>query len=187
MLYQGVDKNMEEELGARLKSLRLKNKKTLKEISEKTNLSISFLSQVERFKSSVTLASLKKIADALDVTPSFFFDLNEETHPYITKQKEEYNFTNSPFIYIDLSKDIEKPIFEPALVVLSSGEINNYPYSHKGQEFIFVLKGTLSIILNDKKHYLVKGDSVHIDSSMKHIWFNETNMLVEILIVSSLN
>lgn len=51
---------METDLGKLIKALRVGKRKTLKQISEKTELSISFLSQVERGKSSITLESLKK-------------------------------------------------------------------------------------------------------------------------------
>lgn len=60
-------------IGAKIKSLRKERKLTLKQIADQTNLSISFLSQVERSKSSITLESLKKISEALGVNPSYFF------------------------------------------------------------------------------------------------------------------
>jgi transcriptional regulator with XRE-family HTH domain len=50
-------------IGEKMKSLRKERKLTLKSLAEQTGVSISFLSQVERGKSSVTLESLKKIAD----------------------------------------------------------------------------------------------------------------------------
>lgn len=45
---------------------------TLKNLSEKTNLSISFLSQIERGSSSLAITSLKKIADAFGVPITYF-------------------------------------------------------------------------------------------------------------------
>ena len=46
-------------IGEKMKSLRKERKLTLKSLAEQTGVSISFLSQVERGKSSVTLESLK--------------------------------------------------------------------------------------------------------------------------------
>ncbi|MDE0583516.1 helix-turn-helix domain-containing protein, partial [Planococcus sp. A6] len=57
-------------IGTTLKKLRKERKLTLKQLAQETGVSISFLSQVERGKSSVTLESLRKIADALHVDPS---------------------------------------------------------------------------------------------------------------------
>lgn len=64
---------MNDLIGVKIKSLRKERKLTLKQIADQTNLSISFLSQVERSKSSITLESLKKISEALGVNPSYFF------------------------------------------------------------------------------------------------------------------
>ena len=60
-------------IGSRLKELRKQQKMTLKELAEGAGVSISFLSQVERGKSSVTLESLRKISEVLGVNPSVFF------------------------------------------------------------------------------------------------------------------
>ena len=82
-------------IGKILKELRKERKLTLKDLAEQTNVSISFLSQVERGKSSVTLESLKKIADALTVNPTVFFP--DSTHA------EELEEIRQQFYYKDLS------------------------------------------------------------------------------------
>ena len=69
-------------VGITLKSLRKERKLTLKDLAAETGVSISFLSQVERGKSSVTLESLKKIADALSVNPSVFFAKDDVQDDY---------------------------------------------------------------------------------------------------------
>ena len=48
-------------LGIKIKEIRTKRHMTLKSLAEKTDFSISFLSQLEHGKSSATLESLKKI------------------------------------------------------------------------------------------------------------------------------
>jgi len=73
-------------IGEKIKQLRKEKKLTLKEIAEETDLSISFLSQVERMKSSLTLESLKKISEVLQVTPSYFFATStDQTQPTIIR------------------------------------------------------------------------------------------------------
>ena len=57
-----------------IKTLRLERKLTLKEMSERTDLSVSFLSQVERGESSPAITSLNKIANALEVDITYFFN-----------------------------------------------------------------------------------------------------------------
>lgn len=61
-----------DEVHEKIKNLRMDSKLTLKELSEKTELSSSFLSMIERGSSSLTITSLKKIADAFEVDISYF-------------------------------------------------------------------------------------------------------------------
>ena len=58
-----------ESVSNKIRKIRRENNITLKELSERTDLSVSFLSQFERGVSSITLVSLKKIAEALNLTP----------------------------------------------------------------------------------------------------------------------
>ncbi|WP_197249584.1 helix-turn-helix domain-containing protein [Cytobacillus firmus] len=66
-----------DEIYKKIKDLRLQNGYTLKELSERTDLSISFLSQVERGTTSLAITSLKKIANVLNVKISEFFEYDK--------------------------------------------------------------------------------------------------------------
>ena len=77
---------MTEKLGEKIKTARLAKKMTLKELAEKTQLSISFLSMVERGLTSAAVVSLKKIAEALDMDLSAFFEKTED------EQKNGFGF-----------------------------------------------------------------------------------------------
>jgi transcriptional regulator with XRE-family HTH domain len=54
-------------IGESIRSLRKEKELTLKQMSRRTGLSVSLLSQIERAESSASLSSLYKIAAALDV------------------------------------------------------------------------------------------------------------------------
>lgn len=178
---------MSDKLGSRIKQLRLKRNLTLKDISEKTNLSISFISQLEHDKTSATLESFKKISEALGVSPSYFFP-PLETEPQSTVVRsvlEDMNFEENSFIYRDLKGMMENPLFMPILVVLYPGDNRGNNFTHKGQEFLYILEGTLTVIINDKKLILEPHDSIFLDSSEPHYWQNHTQELVKFLCVSA--
>ena len=61
-------------IGARIRSERKRQNLTLKQVAEKTRLSVSLLSQIERAESAASVASLYKIAAALNVSLQAFFD-----------------------------------------------------------------------------------------------------------------
>lgn len=176
---------MDNNLGFSIKDLRLNKRMTLSEVSKKSGLSISFLSQVERSKSSVTLTSLKKISEALEVNVSHFFNLQEKNSASIVRKqdREEQPYQEVNFSYSNLSGNIQNPIFEPIIATLLPGENQKKPYSHKGQEFLYVLEGVLKVILDNEEELLYPGDSLHIESAKPHAWFNDSNEPVKLLIV----
>ena len=57
-------------------------------------------------------------------------------------------------------------------------------YQHEGEEFLYVLEGVLTLIINGVKHQLYPGDTAHFASRSEHIWGNETNRIVNVLIVN---
>ncbi len=81
------------ELGEKLKTLRLQNRLTLVELAEKSGVSKSLLSRIERGRSVPTITTIQKIASALGIILSDFF-ANSETEP------------STPFANIDPSNSI---------------------------------------------------------------------------------
>lgn len=175
-----------DDIGRLIKKLRLEREMTLKDVAEKTGLSIGFLSQVERNKSSITLQSISKISDALEVSRSYFF--KDETEPTRIKQnnrQQKFKFHNSNFVYQTLSGDLNNPTFEPMHVVLLPTTSHVSASTHSGQEFVYVLEGTLTVIIENEETDLEAGSSFHIDSTTPHTWYNNTSDPVRLLYVYS--
>ncbi|EGA88485.1 DNA-binding protein [Planococcus donghaensis MPA1U2] len=164
-------------IGVTLKSLRKERKLTLKELAEQTNVSISFLSQVERGKSSVTLESLRKIADALNVDPSLFF-ANET-------EKTDWESRLEKFHYKDLSHGVKEANLVPMLVIMKPAESEGNPFAHSGYEFLFVLDGVLTVEVDGERTELTERQSIMFDARKRHYWFNLTEHDVQFLLVSS--
>lgn len=172
---------MEENLGGLVKEIRKQQKMTLKNLAEETGLSISFLSQLERGKSSATLNSLKKISLALDVSPGLFFKEQTDATSKAVKSMESANIQ---FSYEDLSGKMKNPAFTPMFIKLKPGSNEGESFSHAGQEFLYVLKGTLTLQMEDTVHTLKPHESIMFDSNQKHYWYNYTEQNVEFLCVA---
>lgn len=164
-------------IGNILKAIRKERKLTLKELAEQTGVSISFLSQVERGKSSVTLESLKKIADALNVNPTMFFPENMNT--------EELDKRRQQFYYKDLSCGQWEASYAPILVTLQPGENEGNALSHGGHEFIFVLEGTLTVVIDEEKQELQEQQSIMFNANKSHYWYNYSDKTIRFLVISS--
>ncbi|HLS20748.1 MAG TPA: cupin domain-containing protein [Bacillota bacterium] len=178
---------MSEQLGERIKQLRLEKNLTLKEVAEKTGLSISFISQLEHDKTSATLESFKKISEALGVNPSYFFTTPHTDTPstVVRGALEQADYEKNAFIYRDLKGAMENPLFNPILVVLHPGDNRGNNFTHKGQEFLYVLEGTLTVLLNEQKFTLEPNDCIFLDSSKPHYWQNHTDEPVKFLCVAA--
>lgn len=188
-LYQWKwGENVKREIGQKIKELRLAKELTLKDLSEKADLSISFLSQVERGIASIAVTSLEKIAQVLDVDLAFFFTLPQkhETNIMRSYEQEVFSVEESRFYY-RLASDIDGKVLEPMLINLlpnqSREEIS--PYSHKGEEFVYVLEGVLTVFMCEEEYKLNPGDSIHMLSTVPHEWANFTNKLVRVLCIST--
>ena len=82
------DVSTEIDVGERLQALRRFRRCTLREIAQRSGLSESFLSQVERGRSSASIASLRRIANALGVSMADLFEPNDLPGPRVLRRDE---------------------------------------------------------------------------------------------------
>ncbi|MEI3612437.1 helix-turn-helix domain-containing protein [Pseudogracilibacillus sp. SO30301A] len=175
---------MKDTLGANIKALRKKNKMTLKTLASRTGFSISFLSQLERGKSSATLESLKKISLALGVNPGYFFDEADEEERIVRSGAQEREQMEKHNIYYkSLAKSMDNPAFSPLLVVLKPDQNEGNLIKHSGQEFLYVLEGQLTVQIGEDIYVLNPSESIMFDSSKEHYWYNYTDEDVKFLCV----
>lgn len=165
-----------EHIYKKIKSLRLNQGMTLKDLSKETDLSVSFLSQIERGSSSLAITSLKKIADAFNVTMSYFFD-EIENNNYALKEEEQklFKLEGSNVKHIRLAGKFPERNLEPMKVSLPPSQSYIEQYSHPGEEFYHILEGIVIFKIEDKEYVLNKGDSIHFPSNKVHQWKNPTS------------
>lgn len=180
---------MNKEIGEKINELRSSKGMTLKELGDMANLSVSYLSQAERGLTSITINSLKKIAQALDVDLRYFFTPPESRRPMIIRSYEHeiIRIDESKLIYHNLGSDIPDRQLDPMIVTIlpTQNAEEVIPSEHQGEEFVYVLEGIFTILLEDNQYDLYPGDSIHIPSTTPHNWVNFTNKLVKILSVST--
>lgn len=172
-----------EHIYERIRQMRVMQNMTLKQLSELTGLSVSFLSQVERGESSLAITSLQKIAEALGVPITQFFE--DYSNPNFTVRVEDrrpFQLEGSDRTYCRLAGDISARELEPLLVVLKPGEEPPIAYSHPGEEFYFVLEGVASFEVDGKEYCLSEGDSFHIPSHLSHTMWNPSQAGQTVLI-----
>lgn len=180
---------MTEDIGKKIKELRSSKNLTLKDLSAKTNLSIGFLSQLERGLTTIAIDSLNNIAKALGTNLSYFLeDLKCNKKTIIRSyEKEVFQVYNNQFIHYHLTNDLESKNLLPRLIEIlpTNSKEKVTSYQHEGEEFIYVLEGILTLFMDNEQHELYPGDSAHYNSNVPHNWGNYTNKTVKILAVNT--
>lgn len=163
-----------DEIHNRIKALRIERNLTLKEMSDQTGLSLSFLSQIERGASSLSISSLKKISDALGIHINYFFEEELEKQTFVVRSNDHHPFTTikGSQTYSRLTGQFNNRRLEPLKVTLPPGMHEEHSHSHNGEEFYYVLDGEVVFYLNREKYHLYKGDTIHFPSNLIHQWEN---------------
>ena len=156
-------------LGRRLRELREGRRLRLRDIADRTGLSESFLSQLERGRTNASVASLLKIAEALDSSVADLFD-DQGGRPRVLHKIERPTITFG----IDARKFKLTPRPLENLEVFTAtigpgGSSGAEAYSHGDSEELFlVISGELDLQLGDAVHRMGPGDSICYRSSVMH-------------------
>ena len=138
---------MNKNIGELIKQKRTENKMTLKDISEATDLSIGFLSQLERGLTSIAQDTLKKVAKALNVEMTYFMDQPKSKEKVVLRsyEKEILRIEGGSIIEYLMTNMVTQAEMLPKLVeILPQKEVEeSLTYSHEGEEFVYVLEGIL--------------------------------------------
>ncbi len=163
------------EIGEKLKTFRLANRMTLKQLGSKAGCTDAYLSQLERGRANPSIMILKKIASALQRKVVDFFLENETgENEVVLKEKERVNinFKRGDAKIQMLVRNIQNKRMQPFYTTIEPGGGSEGSYSHIGEEFGIVLKGKLEIDLNGKSYRLKKNESFYFSSQEPHSWSN---------------
>ena len=167
-------------IGEKIKNIRESKNLTIDEVEERSGVRRGQIERIENNIELPSLAPLIKIARVLGVRLGTFLDDHTELGPVISRAKncEAQNairFTNDSKIsrkhmeYHSLSQDKAGRHMEPFLIDIEpSGEAEFTPSSHEGEEFIYVLEGTIEVVYGKEKYILEAGDSIYYDSIVAH-------------------
>jgi len=151
-------------LGKRIKNRRTELGLSLRALAEKTNLTASFLSQLERGITSSSLKSLQRIADALNVPLLYFLSDKSNASPVVRAGSRSRLDLDGNMVSYELLSPDRNGKLEALMRALKPGsEIIARPLSVETEQMIFVLDGSLLVVLKDKEHTLNAGDSIYFN------------------------
>lgn len=169
MREQPVEKMHEDEhhghsIGQRVKGWRTANDLSLRKLAQMTGLTASFLSQVERGQANPSIGTLRRIADALEISIlSFFVEPPNEDPVVHENARPKVTFPGVGLSYEMLTPKSARRI--EALIGRISAGVEGFvrPLREPTEECILVLSGALAIELETGLYTLNPGDSICFD------------------------
>ncbi|MBE5776960.1 MAG: cupin domain-containing protein [Clostridiales bacterium] len=158
------------DIGEKLRQLRLQRNLTQEEMADRCELSKGFISQVERDLASPSIATLTDMLECLGSNlREFFSDRHDEKIVFSESDmfvKEDEEILRGSITW--LIPSAQKNSMEPILVHLDAdGQTQEIP-PHEGEEFGYVLSGTIVLHLGGKQHKVRTGESFSIHPGASH-------------------
>jgi transcriptional regulator with XRE-family HTH domain len=174
-------------VGERLRELREGRNVSMRALATMSGLSANALSMIERGKTSPSVSTLYKLADALGVPVTAFFGRQSERQNVILVKADSR--TRVPFargVWEGLGGEKFTGRVEPFVLTLESGASSGpHSMAHTGHEFIFCLRGQLEYMVEKQVHQLEAGDSLLFAAQLSHRWRNPGNTVTNALLVLS--
>ena len=179
-------------LGERVRIVREKRELSLRDISQRTDIHVDVLTQIEKGDITPPLGRITKLAKSLEMKIGYFIS-GEGKKAYTVVKKADRKVISRfdskkverfGYEYESLAPHKRDRHMEPFLMTLAPSEIEDERSSHEGQEFIFVLEGKMEVRLGDESHILEEGDAIYYDSTVPHLarcYGNEATRILAVL------
>lgn len=149
-----------------LRDKRKKMKLTLKELSEQTGLSVSYLSLLERGRNSPTVESLNKVCGALELTLSDLIEKATRPENIVVKaDQRRVIFSSDGYLYEAAS---ENPNRMNCIVMTIKDSITHPSAPHVADEIGYIISGSILMTIDGVDYNLAEGDCILIKAHLAH-------------------
>lgn len=160
-------------IAQRIKDLRTQRNLTLADLAKSTGFSKGLLSKIENNQVSPPIATLSTISKSLGVRIGYFFKEDESEKRAVVFTKRDKGIpvvqdgSKFGYTYEALALDKVDKLMEPFLLTVKHGDKADY-FQHKGDEFIYMVKGKMRFEIGSENYVLEEGDSLYFDASIPH-------------------
>jgi transcriptional regulator with XRE-family HTH domain len=172
-------------IGKKISTLRELKKIETEDLAQKTGLSVKQLNSIESGVSLPSLGVLIRVTRALGIRIGTLLDDTIKEGPAIIRSNEVWsassfstseNENREHLNFFSLAPNKAGRHMEPFLIdIIPNEKSRQSKSSHEGEEFIYVLDGTVIIHYGNDIFKLEKGDSIYLDSVVSHLVTTDTN------------
>jgi transcriptional regulator with XRE-family HTH domain len=157
-------------LGARIRSLRQARRLTLRDVAERAGVTESFLSQVERDVTSPSIATVHRIARALDLSIAQLFAQDADTGRVVRREaRRRVEYPGLKAVDEFLTSNVAGRLQVIMSTIEAGGGTGAEPYTHESdEETVIVLAGVLDLWVGDEHYVLREGDAITFPSRIPH-------------------
>jgi transcriptional regulator with XRE-family HTH domain len=169
-------------MGKRLKEIRAKKGLDLDYLANETGFSADYISRVEKGEIIPPVATILRLSRALEIDSGIL--LKEEKAMADRRKAEDFKKRTEDYSYQTLTPEaLHKHLKAFKVFIDPVSDHKGVSYQHEGEEFIYVIKGTLEVTVGDNKSVLGPEESVHFNSSIVHKLRNLSSEKAEMLVV----
>jgi transcriptional regulator with XRE-family HTH domain len=168
-------------VGALIRARRRQQQMTLMDLGAVADVSVGYLSQVERDHATPSLGTLAQIARALGVSVEYFVAA-PAPHNALTRAGERNRFSidGSSIVYERLGADFPGNQLSSFVMLVPPG-YRSETVAHEGEEILYVLEGSITQRLDGEEMVMSAGDSLHFRGNRPHSWSNHTDQPARLL------
>lgn len=160
------------ELGMKLRTLRRRTGLGVNAAARQAKISPGFLSALERTRCNASVATLQRLAATYGTTVVDLFEKAPKKPARLVRPHETRILQTHSGVRMELLAD-GTTMLQCMLFRVAPGAGSDGAYSHQGEEFIYMLEGSLELWLDEIEcHALETGDSFWFESSLGHRWYN---------------
>ncbi len=159
------------DIGARIRRIRNEQKRTLQDIADVCGFTKSLLSKIETGKVTPPIATLVKIAGALQVGVATLIEADATVHAvHDPRSKVDSGVIRTKVGYgiFPFATDYHDKRMQPFLFVARRGEVAEHRLDHTGEEFIYIVAGAMRVRVGDRLFDLEAGDGLYFNAAETH-------------------
>ena len=172
------------DIGEKIKRLRTEKQLTQEELANRCELSKGFISQLENNLTSPSIATLIDILEILGTNLREFFNEIDDERISFTKE-DMFETEDLKYKLKWLIPNSQKNEMEPIIITLYPGGQYKEEKPHEGEEFGYVLAGSIYVHIGEKKNKVKKGESFYFRPKANHYISNEGKTTAKVIWVST--
>ena len=176
-------------VGRKIRELRQQRTLSLRQLSERVDVSPSAIQKIEHNLISPTLGTVLKIAKGLGTSLQSLLDGHPEAKDVVHLPRGQRQTVRVPDLKISiqsLAGGLASQSFSAVLLTIPKGaRMKERDFHHHGEELQLCIKGEVKFTVRQETYLLKPGDSLRFKSSLRHYWENVGDTDAQLLMICS--